>query len=86
MTPVDPGDYTGLPGGTTTALLYYQHLTADDVYANGNKVVDNLDFKLDLGALRSVHYMDWGSALVALDATLLFGKQEIGLLNQSVSG
>jgi hypothetical protein len=86
VTPVDPGDYTGLPGGTTLAALYYQHITAKDSYANGNKVVDHLDFKLDLGDLRVVHYMDWGTALVAVDAQMTFGKQDIGLLNQSVSG
>lgn len=86
VSPVDPGDYTGMPGGTNVALLYYQHVTADDVYVNGNKVVDNLDYKLDLGALRAGRFMDWGGALVALEALVGFGKQELGLLNQSVSG
>ena len=86
VSPVDPGDYTGLPGGTSAAVLYYQHITADDVYANGNKVVNNLDFKLDVGALRAGHFMDWGSALVAVEALVPFGKQEVGLLSQSMSG
>ena len=86
VSPVDPGDYTGLPGGTTGGLLCYKHITADDVYANGKKVVGNLDFKLELGALRGVHYMSWGSGLFAVDALQLFGKQESGLLHQSVAG
>jgi hypothetical protein len=86
VSPVDPGDYTGLPGGTTAALLYYQHITADDVYANGKKVVNNLDFKLDLRALRLLHHMDRGTGLVAVEALQFFGKQESGLRNQSVSG
>lgn len=86
VAPIDPGDYTGLPGGTTVALLYYQRVTADDVYASGSKVVDNLYLKLDLGALRAVHYQDWGAGLLGVEALLLFGKQKVGLTDESMSG
>ncbi|MBX3670867.1 MAG: transporter [Rhodocyclaceae bacterium] len=85
LTPIDPGDYTGLPGGSSVALFYYQHITADKVYANGTKVLDNLDLKLDVGLLRALHYMNWGSGIVAVEALQLFGQQEVGLTNQSMS-
>ena len=53
----DPGDYTALPAGTNLLLGYAQFPSADKVYANGNKVVDNLDLKLNAGILRYVHFM-----------------------------
>ncbi|MBL8481947.1 MAG: transporter [Rhodocyclaceae bacterium] len=85
LSPVDPGDYTGLPGGSSAAVFYYQHITADKVYANGAKVQDDLDLKLDVGVLRALHYMNWDSAIVAVEALQLFGRQEVGLLGRSMS-
>lgn len=82
----DPGDYTGLPGGTDIALLYYQHLAADDVYVKGKKVVDNLDLKLDVGVLRMIHFVEIGGWVIDPQFILPFGKQRVGLTDQEVSG
>lgn len=57
----DPGDYKALPAGTNLAVAYYQHMEADNVYANGNKVADNLGMGIDLGMLRYVHFMEIGN-------------------------
>lgn len=48
----DAGDYKALPAGTNLAVAYYQHMEADKVYKNGNKVADDLDLSIDLGMLR----------------------------------
>lgn len=75
----DPGDYKALPAGTNLAVAYYQHLTADDVYSNNNKVVDDLGLTLDLGMLRYVRYMEIGGLLMDPQIVLPFAKQQNSL-------
>lgn len=86
VVPVDPGDYTRLPGGTDLLLTYYQHLTADDFYVNGDKVLDNLDLTLDVGFIRYLHYFAVGDWLIVPDVILPFSRQEIDLTGQTLSG
>lgn len=82
----DPGDYTGLPAGTDLLLMYGYHATADDVYANGQKVVDNLGLKLDLGLLRYVHFTKWGDYLVDPQIVVPFARQKVSLGGSRNSG
>jgi hypothetical protein len=86
VVPVDPGDYTRLPGGADMLLTYYQHLTADDLYVNGDKALDNLDLKLDIGVIRYLHYFAVGDWLIVPDIILPFGLQDIGLTDKTLSG
>jgi hypothetical protein len=86
IVPVDPGDYTRVPGGTDLLLGYYQHLTADDLYVNGEKVLDNLDLTLDVGFIRYLHYFAVGDWLIVPDVILPFTRQEIDLTGQTLSG
>lgn len=82
----DPGDYTGLPAGTDLFLMYGYHTTADDVYADGKKVVDKLGLKLDLGLLRYVHFTKWGDYLVDPQIVVPFARQKVGLGDSRTSG
>lgn len=82
----DPGDYTGLPAGTNLVVLYGQGLRADDVYASGNKVLNNLDLKVDLGLFRYVHYMKVGDYILDPQVIVPFGRQKIGLTGDRTSG
>ncbi len=82
----DPGDYTALPAGTNLLLGYAQFPSADKVYANGNKVVDNLDLKLNAGILRYVHFMKLGDYIIDPQIIVPFGNQKIGLSDTKTSG
>jgi len=82
----DPGDYTALPPGTQIGVAYYQHLTADDVYVKGHKVVDNLDLSLDLGILRYVHYVQIGDWVADPQIIVPFGRQHVGLTGDTRTG
>lgn len=82
----DPGDYTGLPAGTNLLLAYAQFPRADKVYANGNKVVDNLDLSINAGILRYVHFMKLGDYIIDPQIILPFGSQKIGLSDSKTSG
>lgn len=82
----DPGDYTALPPGTQLGVAYYQHLTADKLYVDGHKVVDNLDLALDLGILRYVHYVQIGDWVADPQIIAPFGRQHVGLTGDTRSG
>ncbi|MBL8473595.1 MAG: transporter [Rhodocyclaceae bacterium] len=69
----DAGDYTALPAGTNLALLYYQHATRDELYANGSKVPGSNRLDSDVGILRGVHFMDIGGTIVDPQFLLPFG-------------
>lgn len=82
----DAGDYKVLPAGTDLAVAYYQHMEADNVYANGNKVADNLGMGIDLGMLRYVHYMKIGDWVVDPQFILPIAKQKIDATGYDKSG
>lgn len=82
----DPGDYTGLPAGTDLALLYYNHVTADNLYQNGNKAASDIGLKADIGIARFVHFTKWGDYLVDPQIVVPFGSQKLDLTNSKTSG
>jgi hypothetical protein len=82
----DPGDYTALPPGTNLGLLYVQRFKANDVYADGNKVVSNLGLTLDVVLARYVHYFSLGGMTAEWQVIAPFGRQKIDLASQKLSG
>ncbi|CAM3378828.1 transporter [Polaromonas hydrogenivorans] len=84
----DPGDYTALPPGTDLALVYGQRITANEVYANGNKVglPKDLDLKLNLGLFRYVHFTKLGNYTIDPQIIIPYGQQEVGLTGQKSTG
>lgn len=82
----DPGDYKALPAGTNLAVAYYQHLKADNVYANDKKVVNNLGLTLDIGMLRYVKFIELGGLLMNPQVVLPLAKQRNSLEGSENSG
>lgn len=82
----EPGDYVPAPAGTTVGLIYYQHLTADKVYSNGNQVVSNLGLSLDLALLRYVRFVKVGDWIANPQIVVPLAKQKIDLTGQRLSG
>lgn len=82
----DPGDYKALPAGTNLVVAYYQHLKADNVYANDTKVIDDLGLTLDLGMLRYVKFVEIGGLLMDPQVVLPFAKQRNSLEDSENSG
>src|SRR5690606_13658212 len=82
----DPGDYKALPAGTNLAVAYYQHLTADNVYTNDKKVVNDLGLTLDIGMLRYVKFIELGGLLINPQIVLPLAKQRNTLESSDSSG
>lgn len=82
----DPRDYKALPAGTNLAVAYYQHLKADNVYANDKKVVNDLGLTLDIGMLRYVKFIELGGLLMNPQVVLPLAKQRNSLEGSENSG
>lgn len=82
----DPGDYRALPAGTNLAVAYYQHMEADTVYQNSNKVSDDLGLTIDLGLLRYVHFMEIGDWVMDPQIILPYARQESNVSENAITG
>ncbi|MGA0611994.1 transporter [Caldimonas sp. KR1-144] len=51
---VTAGDYEIYPAGVNIGVLYYQHATRSDLYANGTKVLGNAKLTSDIGIARYI--------------------------------
>ncbi len=56
----DPRDSICAPGGTSILLFYYRHYSGDEMYANGNKTGDNVDYDFNMTIFRYAHFVDIG--------------------------
>lgn len=83
---VDPGDYTALPPGTNLGLVYYQHMEADKIYSNGDRVTDNANLNLDISFLRYVHYVELGNWIADPQIVIPFGRQHDDLTKNEFNG
>jgi len=82
----DGGDYQAAPPGTDLLVMYYQHHTADKLYADGRKAAGNLGLDLDVGLLRYVHFTKWGDYIVDPQIIVPVGRQKVGLADKETSG
>jgi len=51
---VTPGDYEVLPPGVNVGLLYYQHARRSELYADGEKFLDDAKLTSDVGIARYI--------------------------------
>lgn len=82
----DAMDYVAAPPGTHLAIFYYDHVSANKLYANGSKVSDDANLQQNVGIFRGVYYTKLGPFTVNpqfllpfADATLdgaAFGNEE----------
>ena len=56
-------DYIPLPAGTFLFCSYFKHISANRLYANGNKISSDFNLTENLGILRPVYYVGLGKAL-----------------------
>lgn len=80
-------DYIAAPPNTLLSLLYYHHITGDELYADGDKAAD-IDLTQDLFLLREVYYFNMGSHLANAQVIIPFGEAslEAGSTDDSSSG
>jgi hypothetical protein len=71
----DADDYVASPAGTNLALLYFQHVQREALYANGNRVAGNSGLDSDTGILRVVHFTKIGDYVVDPQFILPFGHE-----------
>jgi hypothetical protein len=77
-------DYIPLPDGTMLFCTYFKHITANTLFANGNKVSNDFNLNANIGIFRPVYYTNIGNALygdggltVDPQALILFGEQHL---------
>lgn len=83
----DVMDYVAAPPGTHLAIFYYNHVAANELYANGSKASDDANLQQNVGIFRGVYYTKLGPLTVNAqfllpfaDATLdgaAYGNEEI---------
>jgi len=78
-------DYIPAPPGTVLSLLYWNHITSNSAYANGNKVAD-IDFSANVGLWREVYYFQVGPFQAAADFIVPFGNKSLSNPDDSASG
>jgi hypothetical protein len=71
----DADDYVASPAGTNLALLYFQHVQREALYANGDRVAGNSGLDSDTGILRVVHFTKIGDYVVDPQFILPFGHE-----------
>ncbi|MET4729094.1 hypothetical protein ABIE09_002907 [Lysobacter enzymogenes] len=82
----DPGDYVAPPPGTRLLAVYAQSAWADAFYARGDKAVDDLDLRLDVGVARYMHYFEFGGRTADVEVILPYARQRVGLDGYRESG
>jgi len=80
-------DYIPAPPDTLLSMLYYHHISGDDLNVNGNKVAD-VDLSQNLFLLREVYYTKIGSIVADPQFILPFGTAslESGGIDQDSDG
>lgn len=84
-----PRDYLPAPPGCLALLFYYNHLTADSLYNDGEKVIDDLDFSANVGIFRAVYYFELGGFELAPNLLIPFGDMDFevpGVADLSATG
>lgn len=82
----DPGDIQPAPPGVDVLLLYGQHLRGDRVYADGKRVLDDLDLRVDLAAARYVHFFALGGKTTTFELVLPGNRQRDAFDRDGLSG
>lgn len=79
-------DYIPLPAGSNLFAAYFNHVTANKLYADGTKLGDDFNQTVNVGLLRYVHYLNAGNALVGDGGFTIDPQFIIPFLDLSLSG
>lgn len=81
-----PGAYHPLPAGKTAAFLHLHRVEADEIYAGGNKVADDVDLSVNQAMLRLLHYTEVKGMPLLLEGGLPYAEQSTGATDVDLSG
>ena len=83
-------DYIPAPPDTLAIFVYYEHLSANSLYANGNKVSNNIDLNGNIGIFRPVYFTQLGPFVIDPQVIIPFGSLSLdlndGISSSNVSG
>lgn len=81
-----PGAYHPLPADTTVAFLHLHRIEADDIYAGGNKVAEDVDLSLNQAMLRLLHYTEFKGMPLLFEGGIPYAEQSTGATDVDLSG
>lgn len=82
----DPRDSINAPDGTSIFLFYYRNYYGSDLYANGTKTSNNLDFNLDMAIFRYAHFVSLGDWTWSYDVLQPIGDLDFTTYNTNGLG
>jgi len=74
---VDPNDVVAPPTGTTITALYSLNTKSSKLYSDSNMVLNNVDFKTNIGLLRLGHVYDVGGFKILPQLLVPFGRIDL---------
>ena len=80
----DTRDYVPLPPGTMLMAAYFHHISATDMYHDGDKVSGDVNLNANIGIIRPVYYTKIGPFTIDPQAIIPFGDQSLD--GQGVGG
>jgi hypothetical protein len=70
-------DYIPAPPGTFATLLYYEHISADNLWRGNKKIATDLGLSGNIGLFRPVYWMQLGPMIVDPQFIIPFGNLSI---------
>lgn len=77
----DAKDYWAAPPGTKVMAVYYRHISANELNADGDEVSNDIGFNANIGILRPIYYTKIGSMTIDPQALIIFGDQNLDTTN-----
>jgi hypothetical protein len=74
---IDARDYIAAPAGTDLLLWYYKHISSHNYYVDSNRESSEMNFRMNLGLLRYVHYFQTGSFITLGQVIVPFGDLSV---------
>jgi hypothetical protein len=87
----DFNDYVTAPPGTKVIGVYYNHLSGNKAYADGDKVGDDTNLKGNIGIFRPIYFTQFGPFTIDPQVLIPFGElsldgKDVGGVEISTSG
>lgn len=79
-------DYIPLPAGTSLFCAYFNHVSANKLYKDGEKLGDDFNQTVNVGLLRYVYYVNAGKALLGDGGFTIDPQFIVPFLDLSLSG
>ncbi|QTA81420.1 MetA-pathway of phenol degradation domain-containing protein [Desulfonema limicola] len=77
----DAKDYWAAPPGTKVMAVYYRHISANELNADGSEISSDIGLSANIGILRPIYYTKIGSFTIDPQALIIFGDQNLDTTN-----